>query len=103
MCLTSLSRAKPNAIISTSGGNSMKKSVIGSRRTEVNSFSAMALNPRKTLNKGGLLLVSLRVGAGGQCHKDIFERRSDGAHICFGDAGAGQFLTNAFFSYGAID
>src|SRR2546423_1950818 len=47
MCLTSLSSAYPNAIISMSGGKSMKNNVIGSRRTVMNSLNRIAFRPRK--------------------------------------------------------
>src|SRR5262245_31423396 len=104
MCFTSLSSAKPNAIISTSGGNSMKKRVIGSRSTEVNSLSAIALNPLKMLNKHCLLfLVPLGIGAGRECHKNVLKRRGDWSHVGFRDSRGSQFLPNALFRYRVIN
>src|SRR2546421_255666 len=102
MCFTSLSSAKPKAIISTSGGKSMKKSVRGSRKTDVNSFSKIALNPRKTLNKRHLL-VPFGIRAGGQRDEDILQRGRYRSDIRFRNSGAGQLVANALLGNGILD
>src|SRR5687767_9051237 len=95
MYFTSLSNAKPNAIISTSGGKSMKNNVIGSRSTIVNSFNVIALNPRKMLNMRDLLPLLVRIGS--QCHKYIFERRRNRAHVRLRNSMRREILPNLLF------
>src|SRR5437763_16893842 len=104
MCFTSLSRAKPNAIISTSGGKSMKRSVSGSRTTTVDSFNRMALKPRNNaLSMGHLFFVRLLfISASGHSNKYVFQRRRDRPHIDIMNTAGGEKIHDGLFRNGLV-
>src|ERR1041385_9097067 len=93
-----------------SGGKSMKKSVIGSRMTTMNSLNKMAPRPRKgrfirraiamlpEASLGGLLRAVVSIFRG-QRDEDVFERGTNDVDLCALDSN----LAHLLFDVGAGD